>query len=218
MRLRRRLSLLPMVLLWFLSWAEPPTSVLSPELLIRIERDYGALARTRADQLNRLLSEIQGKSDTQKLVAINDFFNQYQFASDQHTWGQSDYWATPFEFMHKGAGDCEDFTIAKYYALFLAGLEPEKLRMVYVKALHLNQAHMVLGYYAKPTAVPLILDNLVVKILPASLRTDLQPVYSFNGFGLWSAKQKGAGKNLRSGDNAVPEWQDLISRIERLEQ
>ena len=41
---------------------------------------------------------------------------------------------------------------------------------------------------------PLVLDNLVDSIDRASKRTDLLPVFSFNGTGLWLAKQRGKGK------------------------
>ena len=47
------------------------------------------------------------------------------------------------------------------------------MRMVYVKALDYNQFHMVVAYYETPAAVPLILDNLVGSIRPATQRADL---------------------------------------------
>jgi len=56
--------------------------------------------------------------------------------------------------------DCEDFSIAKYFALKELGVPIQRLRITYVKAVRLNQAHMVLAYYPEPDAVPLILDNL----------------------------------------------------------
>jgi predicted transglutaminase-like cysteine proteinase len=107
-------------------------------------------------------------------------------------WGQSDYWATPLETLAKGKGDCEDFTIAKYFTLLEAGLPNEQLRLIYVKARiggaasNVTQAHMVLAYYSEPDAEPLILDNLITDIRPASRRPDLQPVFSFNSMGIWS--------------------------------
>lgn len=47
------------------------------------------------------------------------------------------------------------------------------------------QAHMVLAYHAQPHAEPVILDNLISELRPASRRPDLTPVFSFNGDGLW---------------------------------
>jgi hypothetical protein len=75
---------------------------------------------------------------------------------------------------------------------------------------------MVLAYYDKPNAIPLVLDNLNKKILPADKRRDLLPVYSFNGEGLWTAKEQGRGKQLQAGGNNSL-WKDLTSRM-NLEQ
>ena len=70
------------------------------------------------------------------------------------------------------------------------GLDTAKLRIHYVKATTLNQAHMVLAYYSTPNAEPPILDNLNKLIKPASQRPDLRPVYSFNADNLWLAKTR----------------------------
>jgi hypothetical protein len=87
---------------------------------------------------------------------------------------------------------------------------------MYVKALKYNMAHMVLAYYDKPDAIPLVLDNLNKKILPANKRPDLLPVYSFNGEGLWRAIEQGRGKQLQPGGNNSM-WKDLNNRM-NLEQ
>ncbi len=58
----------------------------------------------------------------------------------------------PLEFLGSNAGDCEDFTIAKYFSLLELGVSDKKLRLVYVKTIELNQFHMVLAYYS--TRVP----------------------------------------------------------------
>lgn len=84
----------------------------------------------------------------------------------------------PVEALWKGAGDCEDYAIAKYFSLRHLGVASDKLRITYVKALRLNRAHMVLTYYSSPEAMPLVLDSLIDAIQPASQRTDLLPVYS----------------------------------------
>ncbi|MDT8310044.1 MAG: sulfate adenylyltransferase, partial [Methylophaga sp.] len=88
----------------------------------------------------------------------------------------------------------------------------DKLRLTYVKAVELNQAHMVLTYYETNRAMPLVLDNLIAEIEPANRRNDLVPVYSFNGDGLWLAKSRGEGQ--RVGDSSrLSLWQDLEKRM-----
>ena len=144
---------------------------------------------------------------------INNFFNKIPFKSDLHNWGVTDYWATPVEMLSSNGGDCEDYVIAKYFSLISLGIPDSKLRMMFVTALQQQQAHMVLAYYPEPNAIPLILDNINPRILPANKRPDLRPVYSFNGEGLYKAKAQGRGTKLGSSRHKM--WDDLTSRIER---
>lgn len=146
------------------------------------------------------------------LNRVNQFFNsRMRFRDDITVWGQQDYWATPIEFLRKGAGDCEDYALAKYFSLREMGVPARQLRIIYVKALQLNQAHMVVAWYATPDATPLILDNLKTAVLPATQRNDLLPVYSFNEQGLWIPQ---AGKSKRVGDSKrLSRWQDLLTKM-----
>jgi hypothetical protein len=56
------------------------------------------------------------------------------------------------------------------------------------------------------------LDNINRRILPATQRRDLIPIYSFNGDGLWHAKSQGQGRRLQSKNNNSL-WQDLTKRM-----
>ncbi|BCD89357.1 hypothetical protein PSm6_57640 [Pseudomonas solani] len=180
----------------------------------RAESLYGPLGdgKQRIDDWQRLLASQVGASEAEQLKEVNRFFNaKLRFTDDLALWNQVDYWATPVEALRRGAGDCEDYAIAKYISLRHLGVPAEKLRITYVKALRLNQAHMVLTYYEKPDAVPLVLDNLIGSILPASQRSDLLPVYAFNGEGLWLTNQ-GGGKKV--GDaKRLSRWQDLLKKM-----
>ncbi|POB03650.1 hypothetical protein C1949_09045 [Halopseudomonas oceani] len=169
-------------------------------------------AQWRLQEWRTLLDNSQTLSDQQKLEAVNDFFNQrLRFSDDISIWGEVDYWASPAESMVKGAADCEDYSIAKYFSLRRAGIPNDQLRLTYVKALELNQAHMVLTYYATPDSEPLVLDNLTDRILPASHRNDLLPVYSFNAEGLWLA---GRGNSQTGSAKQLSRWQDLLKKMQ----
>ncbi len=186
--------------------------VLGESLLRAMEQRYGAGARQRLLDWQELLQTVRGKDDRVKIDEVNRFFNKMSFVDDRIHWQKEDHWATPVEFLASQAGDCEDFAIAKYFSLLSLGIDENRLTLTYVKALRLNQAHMVLSFYPSPTAEPLILDNLVDTIKPSSERTDLQPVYSLNGSGLWLAKQRGRGKMV--GDSGrLSRWQDLLDRM-----
>lgn len=164
-----------------------------PRLQVAVLQRFGADGAARVEQYRQQLPQWQGLAARDKLEKVNDFFNRaLRFDSDTALWQQADYWATPGESLGLGAGDCEDFTIAKYFALKTLGIPVNKLRLTYVRvriggpSSNITQAHMVLTYYDTPTAEPLVLDNLLGEIRPASRRPDLAPVFSFNGEGVWA--------------------------------
>lgn len=187
---------------------------LTTEVLANLEKKYGLLAKTRAIKLDEIIHQNLGADEIHKLNLINDFFNGAKFSSDLDIWNTTDYWATPLEFIGRDAGDCEDFSIAKYYALKLMGIDTSKLRITYVKALKLNQAHMVLAYYPTSSSDPLILDNLNKRILPAKERTDLRPVYSFNADNLWLSRSR--NEELKAGKpTQLKLWVDMQRRMKQ---
>jgi predicted transglutaminase-like cysteine proteinase len=185
---------------------------LDTELLNKAENKYGESARLRLEAWESLIVSDNSQTDLEKLEKVNNFFNQMEFVDDIVHWKEKDYWATPIEFLGTQGGDCEDFTIAKYFTLKAMGISEEKLNLTYVKALTYNVHHMVLTYFSDPGSEPLVLDNIVTEIRPASKRRDLLPIYSFNGTGLWLAKQRGRGK-LAGSSSRLQRWQDLIQRM-----
>ena len=187
-------------------------SVESMQILSQVEQDYGSYARQRVATWYKLINDNKGANTRDKLELVNNFFNQLAFVNDSELWGQEDYWATPLQMLSSNGGDCEDFSIAKYFTLRKMGIPEESMRLTYVKALQLNQAHMVLTYFTTADAEPLILDNLVTDIRPSSERTDLLPVYSFNGNGLWLAKKKGMDERVGRSER-LSRWQEVIARV-----
>jgi len=174
---------------------------------------YGEQAARRLTAWQNLIREGSQLSERDKLERVNRFFNQVRFLDDIVHWKREDYWATPVEFLISNGGDCEDFSIAKYYTLRAMGVPEQRLSLSYVKSLELNQAHMVLTYYPNPTAVPLVLDNLINQIRPASERPDLLHVYTFNGESLWLSKKGQRAELVGTSDRLKP-WVQLQSRLE----
>lgn len=181
-------------------------------ILGNAESRYGNLgaARQRIQAWEALIKSSTELAEQDKLSEVNRFFNrQIRFVDDIRLWNVNDYWATPIEMLVKGAGDCEDYSIAKYFTLRRLGIPSDKLRITYVKALNYNQAHMVLTYYASPSAEPLVLDNLINQIKPASQRKDLLPVYAFNAEGLYLP-----GSSSRKSDTKkLSRWQDILKKM-----
>lgn len=169
--------------------------------------------RARVEQWKSLIDNGSTWPDMKKLTKVNDFVNQFNFIDDIYHWRQEDYWATPLQTLVTEGGDCEDFAIAKYFTLTEMGMAEAKLKLTYVKALKINKAHMVVSYFAQANDEPLVLDNLNPKILPASQRQDLLPVYSFNGEGLWLAKRDRTGQYVDNADR-ISLWQELLHSMD----
>lgn len=191
-----------------------PEKSVSERLIETVARDHGAQAAARVRRWFELMEQGRTLPDPMRLQLTNQYFNSARFTTDYAVWQKEDYWATPVEFLIEDAGDCEEFAIAKYITLTRMGIADSALRITYVKALTLDQPHMVLAWYETPAADPLILDNIEPRILPASQRPDLIPVYSFNGSDLWLARNR--REQIRSGDAAtLSHWQQLRERLAR---
>jgi predicted transglutaminase-like cysteine proteinase len=182
------------------------------------EQRYGTAGVAGVREWRSLIRGAAQASDEERLRRTNAFFNERTaFQDDSAAWGQSDYWATPLETLGKRQGDCEDFAIAKYATLLLLGIPVDKLRLVYVKARiggpqsRVTQAHMVLAYYANAGAEPLILDNLLGDLLPASRRTDLAPVFSFNSAGLWVGGATAPA--TAAPEQRLSRWREVLQRM-----
>ena len=188
------------------------TTSASERLLDAYARRFGPPARGRLEAWKRYAAERRGSAlaERELLVEVNRTLNRIRFVDDLPHWGEADYWATPAEAVASNGADCEDFSIAKYFLLKELGVPIARLRMTYVKATRINQAHMVLAYYATPDAEPLVLDNLEDTVRPASQRSDLIPVYSFNDEEVWIEVRGRSGSPLQ-----IRNWSRLLERLDR---
>lgn len=158
-----------------------------------------------------LMHHSLGKTEQEKIKSVNDFFNRMHWVSDKDLWNKKDYWATPIESLIRNAGDCEDFSIAKYFTLLAMDIPFERLRINYVKMAD-QQNHMVLSYYPSLGTMPLILDNFNKELLKQSKRTDLTFMFSFNSEGLWLANNKMIAID---DENSLNHWISMMKRIEK---
>ena len=171
------------------------------------------------DQWQTMLNHVQPMDIEGKLRQVNRFVHDaLTYRLDSALWQREDYWASPLETLAHGMGDCEDYVIIQYVSLLNAGITDDQLRLIYVRARiggpasPVTRPHMVLGYYPTPGAEPLILDSLIEDILPASERTDLTPVFSFNSSELWAG---GGGASAGSSTARLSPWRDVLNRMER---
>jgi predicted transglutaminase-like cysteine proteinase len=208
--------------LWLAAWLivgvlcpTVPSQAWDAERMLATAKRISPRAVSGVQALQPVLTGALDLDELAQLQAINEFFNRrILFRDDPEAWGQIDYWASPLETLDRGQGDCEDYAIAKYFSLLAIGMPTSKLRLVYVRAQMggphgVVQAHMVLAYYAAPGAEPMILDNLITELRPASRRPDLVPVFSFNSEGLW----QGVGAQTAGDPTArLSRWREVLAK------
>jgi predicted transglutaminase-like cysteine proteinase len=209
--------------LWLCAWLAAgllcplgSTQAWDAERMLAAARKLSPRATVGVQALQPLLTQALDLGELVQLQVVNEFYNRrILFRDDTEVWAQFDHWASPLETLDKGRGDCEDFAIAKYFSLLAIGMPTSKLRMVYVRAQiggpqGALQAHMVLAYYAAPGSAPMILDNLITELRPASRRPDLVPVFSFNSEGLW----QGVGAQAAGGDPTarLSRWREVLAK------
>ena len=181
--------------------------LITKQLINKAGTKYNPHAKNRFVAIKKdLLTKLKGSSDIKKLNVVNTWVNYIKYRSDKKVYGVSDYWATLYEFVGKGMGDCEDYTIAKYYILKDIGVSPKRMKFTYV--IYKDRrgrkiSHMVLSYLKVPKPKSkkdiLILDNNNRKVLPASKRKDLVKVVKMiNGdTGAKSKKWKKLEANMK---------------------
>jgi predicted transglutaminase-like cysteine proteinase len=129
------------------------------------------------------VQRLRGQDLMVQLRETNAWFNNNRYIADNVNWALPDYWATPFEFLEKAGGDCEDYAIAKYMMLRAVGVSADDMRIVVLRDISSRVDHAVLAVYVNGN--PYILDNRFSSVVPANSLGSYQPVYSINEHGWW---------------------------------
>ena len=195
------------VLLFFLVQLTLSAQLIEAKLIDDAKKKYNQFAANRFISIDKdLLHSLKKADDLKKLNVVNTWVNQLRYKSDKQVYGVNDYWATLYEFVGKNMGDCEDYTIAKYYILKELGVDPKRMKFTYV--IYKNRqgkkiSHMVLSYLKvarpKTTSDILILGNNNRLVLPANKRKDIVKVVKMiNGdTGAKSKKWKKLESNMK---------------------
>ena len=179
--------------------------------LEQIQQDYDQDTVDRFTAWDKLLKNSKSKPTVEKLQLVNNFFNQMKWVEDKELWNSKDYWASPIESLIKNAGDCEDYSIAKYFTLLELGVDVKQLKISYVKIKDFHQSHIVLAYYPTPKSEPLIMDNMKPDILKISQRAELEIKYEFNDEGLWSHHDPHTPLGVVT---EIKNWAEMVQRME----
>ena len=154
------------------------------------ERSFSSFSRAglalwpmqRARSWLRLRNRLRNAPLVQQAVEVNAFCNAWPHREDRDAWGREEYWANPLEFAHS-SGDCEDYAIAKYYALRDLGVPAEKLRIAGVWNREKKEGHGVLFVYDQSAVY--VLDNATAHVRLASELDNYVLTYFVNEDYLW---------------------------------
>ena len=95
---------------------------------------------------DNLLQRVPSLNKLQVLRLVSGFINtQFSGRSDQENYGMGEYWAAPTELFKNHGGDCEDFVIAKYFALRSLNFSADDLRMLVVEVPSRHAWHALLA-------------------------------------------------------------------------
>jgi predicted transglutaminase-like cysteine proteinase len=96
--------------------------------------------------------------------------------SDLALYGAEDVWSPPLVTLAKGAGDCEDYAIAKFVALQEAGVSADDLRIVILRDDIREEDHAVVA--ARLDGNWLVLDNQhMVMVEDQQVRDYYRPIF-----------------------------------------
>ncbi len=117
-----------------------------------------------ASKFGAVVAAGQARDGLARLGEINRAVNlAIRPMSDLAQYGVPDIWATPLMTFGSGAGDCEDYAIAKYVALLETGMPSDDVRLVVVHNRPAREDHMVAA--ARIDGHWLILDNLTMRLV-----------------------------------------------------
>lgn len=133
-----------------------------------------------ARQLRSVADQAGGLSERALLDLVNRKVNSaMRYREDSAVWGRGDYWATPVEMAQKGAGDCEDFAIAKYWLLRSLGVADSQLQLVVLQDTRRRLFHAVLVVHTASGAY--VLDNVSNRLQRDTAYAQYMPIMSFAG-------------------------------------
>jgi len=118
-----------------------------------------------------------------RIAEINRAINlNIKPVDDRTQYGVVDLWATPLMTFTSNAGDCEDYAIAKYFALHEIGIADDDLRLVVVRDRVANEDHAVAS--VRYEGRWLILDNRNLDMRQDVDIAEFEPLFVIDGEGV----------------------------------
>jgi predicted transglutaminase-like cysteine proteinase len=127
-------------------------------VLALCEEDRVSCGSPAALQFLAIVDSAKARDGRARLGEINRAINlAIRPVSDLAQYGAIDVWSSPLNTFARGAGDCEDYAIAKFVALRLAGIPAEDIKLLILHDTLRNEDHAAVA--ARLDGRWLTLDN-----------------------------------------------------------
>ena len=134
-------------------------------------------------QLLAIVDNARARDGRARLGEVNRAINlAIRPMSDLAQYGQIDVWSSPLATFTTGAGDCEDYAIAKFVALRMAGVAPEDLRIVVMRDTIHGEDHAVVA--ARLDDHWLTLDNRRMTMVEDAYVRNYRPTFVIDQYGV----------------------------------
>jgi predicted transglutaminase-like cysteine proteinase len=134
-------------------------------------------------QLLAIVDNARARDGRARLGEINRAINlAIRPMSDLAQYGEIDVWSSPLVTLAHGAGDCEDYAIAKFVALRLAGIAPGDLRIVILRDTMRGEDHAVAA--ARLDGRWLTLDNRRMAMVEDAQVRNYRPTFVIDQTGI----------------------------------
>jgi predicted transglutaminase-like cysteine proteinase len=134
-------------------------------------------------QLLAIVDNARAREGRARLGEINRAINlAIRPMSDLAQHGAIDVWSPPLVTFTSGAGDCEDYAIAKFVALRLAGVSPDDLRVVIMHDTIRDEEHAVAA--VRLDGQWLTLDNRRMAMVEDADVRNYRPLFVIDQYGV----------------------------------
>lgn len=138
--------------------------------------DRGNCASEAATQFLSIVDIGRQREGRARLGEINRAINlAIRPVSDLAQFGREDVWSSPLVTFYRGAGDCEDYAIAKFVALRMAGIPSDDLRIVVLADVLRGEGHAVAA--VRLDGHWLILDNRRMAMVEDTAFRNYRPLF-----------------------------------------
>jgi predicted transglutaminase-like cysteine proteinase len=162
-------------------------------------------------QLLAIVDNARAREGRARLGEINRAINlAIRPMSDLAQYGEIDVWSSPLVTFAHGAGDCEDYAIAKFVALRLAGISPGDLRIVVMRDTIRGEDHAVAA--ARLDGRWLVLDNRRMAMVEDAYLRNVRPLFVIDQHGVMQYADAPLLARLPDQDLAPPAVPNLAAQ------